>query len=222
MAPVSHGTDAARHLMRESIDPQHSAPGDPLKVLHERAWESSVRLETSRQRCAVGCGGAPSAARNWLRQWLDPLAPISYVDAPRPRATTPRRAVARVGVGRRDRLESRGPRQFDGGRETGGNVTGPNPTDKRRPGGKRQLVVDAFGIPLAVRLTKANFHDSQMCATFLDAIPALRGRGGLRRRVRRASGALSLRRRAVLCEDEPPTAPHPASRPLDRAGSPLP
>lgn len=38
-------------------------------------------------------------------------------------------------------------------------------------------MVDATGIPLAVRLTKANLHDSQMFATMLDAIPTLRGRG---------------------------------------------
>ena len=38
-------------------------------------------------------------------------------------------------------------------------------------------MVDAQGIPLAVRLTKANLHDSQLIEAMLDAIPALRGRG---------------------------------------------
>ena len=89
-------------------------------------------------------------------------------------------------MGGRDRLESRGHRQFDGGRKKGGNITGPNPTDKGRPGCKRHLVVDAQGIPLAVRLTKANLHDSQMFEEMLDAIPALQGPG--RGRPRRRPG----------------------------------
>ncbi len=59
----------------------------------------------------------------------------------------------------------------------GGNITGPNPTDKGRPGCKRHIVVDAQGVPLAVRLTKANVHDSQIFEEMLEAIPALKHRG---------------------------------------------
>lgn len=85
-------------------------------------------------------------------------------------------------------MEPRRHRQFRGGGEKGGNVTGPNPTDKGRPGCKRHLVVDAKGIPLAVRLTKANVHDSQLFTELLDAIPALRrrGRGRPQRRPQKA------------------------------------
>ena len=72
-------------------------------------------------------------------------------------------------------MESRGPRQFDGGREKGGDILGPNPTDKGRAGSKRHLVVDAQGIPLAVLLTAANVHDSQLFEAMLDAIPPLQG-----------------------------------------------
>lgn len=83
-------------------------------------------------------------------------------------------------------MESRGPRQFDGGCEKGGNIIGPNPTDKGRAGCKRHLVVDATGIPLAVRLTAANVNDCQLFEELLDAIPSLKGRGRGRPRRRPA------------------------------------
>jgi transposase len=38
-------------------------------------------------------------------------------------------------------------------------------------------VVDGKGVPLAVRLTKANVNDCQLFGQLLDAIPALRQRG---------------------------------------------
>src|SRR5919205_4228105 len=44
--------------------------------------------------------------------------------------------------------------------KAGGVATGPNPTDRGKPGSKRHLVVDRQGIPLAVLLTAANVHDS--------------------------------------------------------------
>ena len=40
--------------------------------------------------------------------------------------------------------------------KAGGAATGPNPTDRGKPGSKRHLVVDRQGIPLAVLLTAAN------------------------------------------------------------------
>jgi transposase len=41
----------------------------------------------------------------------------------------------------------------------GGGKTGPNPTDRRKPGSKHHLITDAQGIPLAAILTGANRHD---------------------------------------------------------------
>jgi len=89
--------------------------------------------------------------------------------------TLARRAAAGVGLGRRDRLEPRRDRQLDGRGEKEGTVTGPNPTDKGHPGCRRHLVVEAQGIPLAVRLTKANVHDSQPFTELLDAPPRCAG-----------------------------------------------
>lgn len=42
----------------------------------------------------------------------------------------------------------------------GGPETGPNPTDRGKLGSKRDLVVDARGVPLALTVTGANRHDS--------------------------------------------------------------
>ncbi|TXN41390.1 IS5 family transposase [Methylobacterium sp. WL93] len=64
-----------------------------------------------------------------------------------------------------------------------GSATGPNPTDRGKPGTKRHLVVDARGTPLGLTFTGANRHDSVMMAPTLDAIPPVgSGRRGRPRR----------------------------------------
>ena len=67
--------------------------------------------------------------------------------------------------------------------KAGGAATGPNPTDRGKPGSKRHLVVDRQGIPFAVLLTAANVHDSVVLEEALDAVPPVRQpRGRPRRR----------------------------------------
>jgi len=67
--------------------------------------------------------------------------------------------------------------------KAGGAATGPNPTDRGKPGSKRHLVVDRQGIPLAVLLTAANIHDSTVLEEVLDRVPPVRQpRGRPRRR----------------------------------------
>jgi len=62
--------------------------------------------------------------------------------------------------------------------EKGGAATGPNPTDRGKPGTKRHGVVDREGTPLGLSLSGANRHDSLMLAPTLDAVPPVRhGRG---------------------------------------------
>jgi transposase len=64
-----------------------------------------------------------------------------------------------------------------------GSATGPNPTDRGKSGTKRHLVVERQGIPLAVKQSAANLHDSQMLAPMLDAIgPIKRPTGRPRKR----------------------------------------
>jgi transposase len=63
----------------------------------------------------------------------------------------------------------------------GGAETGPSPVDRGKRGSKDHLVVDRNGIPLAVRLSAANVHDSKLLEPIVDAIPAVvgpRGRPG--------------------------------------------
>ena len=63
-----------------------------------------------------------------------------------------------------------------------GKKTGPSPTDRRKAGSKHHLIVDGGGIPLAVRLTGANAHDSTQLVPLVDSIAPLRGKRGRPRR----------------------------------------
>jgi transposase len=56
----------------------------------------------------------------------------------------------------------------------GGAKTGPNPTDRAKQGSKRHVICDGQGVPLAVRLTGANRHDSKEALPLVDAVPPLR------------------------------------------------
>ncbi len=89
------------------------------------------------------------------------------------------RDVAQL-AGRRGghRLEP-GERRFaERARQKGGEATGPNPTDRGKPGSKYHLVVDRGGIPLAVRLSAANAHDATQLIPLVDAIPSIIGPRG--------------------------------------------
>jgi len=56
--------------------------------------------------------------------------------------------------------------------------TGPNPTDRAKPGSKRHLICDGCGVPLAIQLTGANRNDSRQALALIDAIPLLQGGRG--------------------------------------------
>ncbi|KVG94663.1 transposase, partial [Burkholderia sp. MSMB2042] len=60
----------------------------------------------------------------------------------------------------------------------GGPKTGPNPTDRARPGSKHHIVTDANGTPLAAILTGANVNDVTQLLPLIDAIPPIRGLRG--------------------------------------------
>ena len=68
------------------------------------------------------------------------------------------------------------------GRWAVGGETGPNPTDRRKPGSKHHLITDAQGIPLATTLTGANRHDLTQLLPLVEAIPPIRGQRGRPRR----------------------------------------
>ncbi|HEV2461933.1 MAG TPA: IS5 family transposase [Ktedonobacterales bacterium] len=56
----------------------------------------------------------------------------------------------------------------------GGEQTGKDPTNRGKLGTKRHVVVDRNGVPLAVTISGANVHDSQLLEEAVDAILALR------------------------------------------------
>jgi transposase len=64
-------------------------------------------------------------------------------------------------------------RAFEGVEESG-----PNPTDRGRPGVKHHVVVDAHGIPLAVDVTPANTPEIKELLPLVDGIEPVRGKPG--------------------------------------------
>jgi transposase len=64
----------------------------------------------------------------------------------------------------------------------GGEKTGPNPTDRAKPGSKHHIITDGGGVPLATSLTGANAADISELETLVDAIPPVRGKPGRPRR----------------------------------------
>ena len=96
--------------------------------------------------------------------------------------------------------------------KAGGAATGPNPTDRGKPGTKRHLLVDRQGIPLAVLLTAANVHDSVVLEEALDAIPPVRQpRGRPRRRPKKLHAD-----KAYDYPPLPPRLPQARHRPAHR------
>jgi transposase len=60
----------------------------------------------------------------------------------------------------------------------GGEATGPNPTDRSKPGTKHHVLTDAQGIPLATSITGANVPDINECLPLVDSVPPVRGKVG--------------------------------------------
>lgn len=59
----------------------------------------------------------------------------------------------------------------------GGDMTGPNPTDRAKLGVKRHILTDGRGVPIAAEITGANVHDKWLVAQVLDAVVLRSSRG---------------------------------------------
>src|SRR5918993_391775 len=114
------------------------------------------------------------APRDGLRLRHDLLAQAPGLAGGRGLGEAPPRAARPAGPGERDRLVPVLARQRERAGQRGGALTGPNPTDRGKPGTKRHVLVDAGGIPLALVLTPANMHDSLVLEPVLDAVPPVR------------------------------------------------
>jgi transposase len=60
----------------------------------------------------------------------------------------------------------------------GGTQTGPSPVDRRKLGSKIQVMVDAQGVPLTLRLTGANVPDVTQLMPLLKGVPPIAGKVG--------------------------------------------
>nr|WP_277552212.1 IS5 family transposase [Kocuria oceani] len=67
----------------------------------------------------------------------------------------------------------------------GGELTGPNPTDRGKAGTKYHLLTDRNGLPLHVLVSAANTHDSRLFEPLLETNPGVRPRRGRPGRPRR-------------------------------------
>ena len=120
----------------------------------------------------------PSADPVGLRLWSDLLASVARLAAGRgvgqAARATPRQA-ARIWPAR---FLICGCRFIVRASRWGGPKTGPNPTDRARPGSKHHVLVDANGVPVSVIVTGANRNDVTQLLPLVDAIPPIRGTRG--------------------------------------------
>jgi transposase len=112
----------------------------------------------------------------------DLLAPAAWLAGGRGLGTAPQGLARPARPGERDRLRALLARQRLLPSQKGGELTGPNPTDRGRPGTKRHVIVDAGGVPLALLLGPANVHDSRFFEPLIDAVPPVRQCAGRPRR----------------------------------------
>lgn len=69
--------------------------------------------------------------------------------------------------------------------QKGGELTGPNPTDRGKAGTKYHLLTDRNGLPLHVLASAVNTHDSRLFQRLLETSPGMRSRRGRQGRPRR-------------------------------------
>ncbi len=120
---------------------------------------------------------ARPAARDGLRVRGDLLAAVPGMGKRRCLATAAPAAVGPARPAGPPGLVPALPGRGGGAGEKGGELVGPNPVDRGKPGSKYHLLVDANGIPLAALLSAANTHDSKLFQPLLDGAPAIKGPG---------------------------------------------
>lgn len=79
-----------------------------------------------------------------------------------------------------DRLVPRAGRVWHGPHGREGELTGPNPTDRHKPGSKHHVISNGLGTALVAKVTAASVPDGMPLLDLIDAIPSVRGRVGVR------------------------------------------
>lgn len=123
-----------------------------------------------------------AAPGDGLRLGYDVLASTAIVAAHWGMAPAAQSAAVGTARGGEARFLACGGRQLIHSRCRGGKKSGPNPTDRRRPGSKHHLLTDAQGVPLSLILTSANRHDVTQLLPLVDAIPPIAGVRGAPKR----------------------------------------
>jgi transposase len=113
-----------------------------------------------------------------MRLGHDMLATASRLAGRRRVGSTAPGPARRAGASRPNRLVASRARFIQRPSKGGGQETGPNPTDRGKPGTKQHLIVDAAGIPLAVDITAANVNECNHLQPMLDKIRPIHGRRG--------------------------------------------
>ena len=112
----------------------------------------------------------------WLGREL--LAPTARLAAGRCVGRIARAVASQTARGRPNRLLARGGGLLVDTCGWGGRKTGPNPTDRARPGSKHHIATDAKGTPIAAILTGANRNDVTQLVPLIEAIVPIRGARG--------------------------------------------
>jgi transposase len=109
--------------------------------------------------------------------WFGPdlLASLARLAEGRRLGPTARAAAREVTRGRPARFLPSSRRFIVGASRWSGRKTGPNPTDRSRPGSKHHILVDANGVPISAILTGANRNDVTQFLPLVDAITPIRG-----------------------------------------------
>ncbi len=179
-------SDAQATDRRRVVDPYRAASA-PTQAAQEESRPLAWRIgpcgaDRDRVRAALGHPLEDAAARDGLRFREYLLAPAQGVATRQGMGSVAPGTAIETSPSRAHRLLAGRGRQLFHPCLGGGKKTGPNPTDRRRPGSKHHLLTDAQGIPLSVILTKANRHDVTQLLPLVDAIPPIRGKRGAPKR----------------------------------------
>ena len=139
------------------------------------APQGRARMPGGNSFCAAHGLRLEPHPRRTCPQWPDVLEALAGLDCRRHLGTALEDYAAPSWKGRGHRPVPRGGGQRFFSSGFWGAHTGPNPTDRAKNGCKRHLIVDASGVPLALRVTAANVLDGQLAIELLDAIPPVAG-----------------------------------------------
>src|SRR6185437_8063792 len=113
---------------------------------------------------------AQAAGRAVRGQPPNGASPVHRVDRRRAVGTAASTVPAPARRGQRDRLVEGGGRLDQRPSSQNGDLTGPNPVDRGKPGSKIHILCDRRGLPLAVLISAANTPDAQLMLPLLDSI----------------------------------------------------